>query len=909
MGPSLDRPLEQRQSDGAANLARSLVGQDISHYHVVAELGGGGMGTVYKAEDTRLGRPVALKFLRSGDLGLSAATPGSEQEHSAQVLERFRREARAASSLNHPNICVVYDVGQYGSEPFIVMEFLEGRTLKRLIDDGPPRPQATLDLAIEIADALAAAHSKGIIHRDIKPSNIFATGPDGQHPTPAKILDFGLAKAQPGQSGSRGETRTMRTPASDGDTLTGPGMAMGTVAYMSPEQARGEDLDARTDLFSFGVVLYEMATGRHPFRGASTAETLRRILAESPPPLLHLNPHLPAEFAEIVSKALEKDREMRYQSAAEMRTDLKRVKRDGGSQEILAAGHLPHVKRRGRLWWSMAVLLALACAAAAYLTAWRLPPPTVLAYRQLTDDGIMKELGGTDGVRLYINEDVGTSHWVAQMPATGGAPVRLAMPSPFFRLLDVSPDGSSLLAAESVGSTPGPLWRVPVLGGSVYRIGNLDAASGAWSPDGQRVAYSQHGDLLIAQADGTQARLAARLTGELFRPAWSPDGRRIRVTAYQEQRHSSALWEAPTDGGKPHAVFPQLRDPADDCCGSWTSDGRYFIFTRHGQIWALPEPRPLRRPAAGPVQLTSGPTSFFQAIPSKDGHSLFAVGVVVRGEAVYYDPHARVFVPLPRLGSAESVTYSRDGRWIAYVTFPGGALWRAKADFSEARELVQPPAKAITALPSWSPDGAQLLYVFAAQGQLPRAYRIAADGGQPQALLPAGNQISTDATWSPDGRRVCFGGASSASGAPAPNIHILDLQNGALTGVPGSGAYFSPRWSPDGRYLAALGLGSTRVAVFDFAVSKWRELAKSAVFGFPYWSHDSRYIYYLQTTVNPAVMRVRPAGSKPETVAGLKDVHLTGSYGISLTLDPQDRPVVSRDIGAEEILAIDWRAP
>ncbi|MGO4882754.1 MAG: protein kinase domain-containing protein [Bryobacteraceae bacterium] len=703
-----------------------LIGQDISHYHVVAELGAGGMGVVYKAEDTRLGRPVALKFLRAGEAGLPPNTPGGGSGHTAQALERFRREARAASALNHPNICVVHDVGEYEGEPFIVMEFLEGRTLKRLIGEGRPRPGALLHLAIEIADALASAHAKGIIHRDIKPSNIFATGTESGHPSPAKILDFGLAKPQPRETGKREAARGGQSPATDSSTLsaflettpTSPGMTVGTVAYMSPEQARGEDLDARTDLFSFGVVLYELASGRHPFRGASAAETLHRILAEAPPPLLPLNPQLPVELERIVSKALEKDRDLRYQTAAEMRSDLRRLKRDSSSERTPVSLGQPAARQRTPVFWAIAALLALAAAAAGVGMAIRpLPPPRVLAYKQLTNNGTMKGLGGTDGARLYLTEDVGTSNWISQMSASGGEPSRMAMPSPYFRLFDVSPDGSSLLAAERVSYAEGPLWSVPVLAGSASRIGNLTGSSGAWSPDGRRLTYSHHGDLFIAQADGSDARLVASLPGELFKPAWSPDGQRIRVTVFQEQRRVAALWDIPLEGGKPHLLFPP-RTPADDCCGVWTSDGRYFVFTRHNHIWALAEPRALRRINPTPVQLTSGATSFDEAIPSKDGKLLFAIGLVPRGEVVHYDAKVGHFLPFPHAGSVEFVTYSRDGQWMAYVTFPGGALWRAKADLTDQLNSFSRPRMPA----SWYPVGRRTAPRFSIPSRRPVSF-------------------------------------------------------------------------------------------------------------------------------------------------------------------------------------------
>jgi eukaryotic-like serine/threonine-protein kinase len=871
-------------------------GTRLSQYEILSPLGAGSMGEVYRARDTRLERDVAIKVLPQ--------FVASEPER----LQRFEVEAKAAAALNHPNILAVYQMGTYAGVPYLVSELLEGVTLAEAVRRGPLPVRKAIDYGVQIARGLAAAHEKGIVHRDLKPDNLFITK-DGR----VKILDFGLAKV----------TQPKESLANVAPTLTIPGVAMGTVGYMSPEQVRGLTTDHRTDIFAFGAILYEMVMGKSTFGRPTSADTMSAILNEEPEPISELAPETPVGLQRVVLRCLEKNAEQRFQSASDLAFALEALTDTGIAAPSGAHATKPAFRKGGarerppdrfRTALVVAALLIVAVAVLAYFWVQPAAVPRVSNYVQLSHDGQPKSLIGTDGSRLYLGVGVGSSgsfafHGLAEMSVTGGDPRRMSiMPSADMVPVDLSPSGAELLVVDGRGAPPrGPIWSLPVLGGSPRRLADASGETAAWSPDGKMLAYSNLSDLFVAKADGTDSRRLLAVKGDIKNVTWSPDASHLRFDTTESAGTigQQLTWEVSATGTDLHRFLGGWHDPPDECCGKWTADGKYFVFQSKNQIWAFPEKSGFLRSEPKPIALTSSPLSLSYPLLSKDGKRLFMIGQTYRGELMRYDAKSGQFSSFLGGISAEYVAFSKDGQWVTYVAYREGSLWRSKPDGSERLQLTYPPMYPV--LPRWSPDGKKIIFFeFAQSAAKPaRIYEVSVDGGSPRELMPDDPRQQLDPNWSPDGTKIVF---SNESNDPSSAIHVLDLASRKVSDLPNSQGLYSPRWSPDGRYISAFSADSMRLMLFDSQTQKWNELATGSL-GWLNWSHDGQYVYVLDYRGKDAAVRIRISDHRTEQVVDLKSLATTGRYGACLSLTPDDSPLLLRDTGTQDVYAVDWEEP
>jgi Tol biopolymer transport system component len=477
-----------------------------------------------------------------------------------------------------------------------------------------------------------------------------------------------------------------------------------------------------------------------------------------------------------------------------------------------------------------------------------------------------------------------------------------------FRLSDISPSNSELLVIDRSNWATGDqqAWTVPLPSGSRRRLGNIQAHDATWSPDGKQIAFAKGSNILLADADGTNPRQLISVAGSPSMMRFSPDGTRIRFSLDSPDDTANSIWEVRSDGKDLHPLMPGWHNPAQECCGIWTPDGRYYLFTsgdaNNIQVYALRESRGLFRKSSTPYQLTSGPMFFLFGVPTPDGKRFLVDGTLPRYELVRYDDHVHGFVPFLSGISADHVDFSRDGKWVVYISVPDETLWRSRIDGSERLQLTFPPT--LPFLPHWSPDGTQIIYSDA-QTMPWKNLLISGQGGMPTEMFS--EKDYPDAQWSPDGKRIVFGRYPFIAKPPDVfDMRILDIASKQVSAIPGSQNFYAPRWSPDGEHLAGVSTDHKRLAIYDFKTQKWSDWLTNESIGTPAWSRDGRYIYFNTIGEHPEYRRVKLGETHSEFLADLKDLH-SASWWSGIT--PENSPIFCRDIGTDEIYALDLELP
>ncbi len=837
-----------------------MINKTISHYRIIEKLGGGGMGVVYQAEDLRLGRRVALKFLPD------------QLANDKQSLERFQREARAASALNHPNICTIHDIdsgvlyeGDGAPETanlpaekvhFIVMELLEGQTLKHRIEGKPFEMNHLLDIATQITDALDAAHSKGIIHRDIKPANIFITDR-----IQAKVLDFGLAKLMPERHkiAEAVGVSALQTMGSPDHSLTGSGMTMGTVSYMSPEQARGKELDARTDLFSFGTVLYEMGTGKQPFKGNTSAEIFEALLSKAPTAPIRLNPELPQELERIINKALEKDRDLRYQGAAEMRADLKRLKREmdsgrsavsmpavdisAGSTTQIVAGppstekiaSVPVVRPgRSKLLIPAAILVLLAAAGGYLYWRNRVPAiPTKLTQISRWNKPIGNARLSPDGHTIAFFSAVDGVQQVFIMLTSGGEPLQLTKDETNKVVSNFSRDGTEIFYGIAGRNEQ---WAVPTLGGPPRRV--LSGSRLVQSPDGGSYYYIKIGssDIFRSDKSGLNETVVGTLEKSLIPTAIFPypDGKNLLAAAIIPPNFEEAfLFRIDLDSHKLEKIGSLTNSPTG---GAWDTPGKTLLMSRTVNdlinLWRY------QLKDGQYTQITSGAGADLFPMAHANGKGIYLVTSRESGSLNYYDAKTGRSSEITSELSTQPIL-SVDGKRLMYVRLlqPGKneELWVSDVDGKNKVRIV---ASSVVGTGTWSPDGSRLAFM---QGDSP--FVVQSNGkGLKQITLPelVAAQVN-NITWSLDGNSLYV-----SAGGRGPNGEIWTVKSDGSSAEKFMDCCIASEVSGDGKYMLGTVIQGDQSGIYQISLEdkKATRLVSDIDSFNVYWGKDGKSLFY-----------------------------------------------------------------